>query len=90
VRYDEHRNPFYVVSQGGPLGERVERIWHPDGPPQRQPEKPNYAEAPPQVYESELGAVLKELYQYVREKEEFKDGLVPEIPPKAEWVRWDL
>jgi hypothetical protein len=26
----------------------------------------------------------------VRESGTFKDGLVPEVPPKREWVNWEL
>lgn len=48
-----------------------------------------YAEAAPEVYAGELGVILKEIYEYVAETGQFKDGFVPEIPPKREWIRWD-
>ncbi|KAK4549134.1 hypothetical protein LTR36_007591 [Oleoguttula mirabilis] len=83
VMYDEHNNPTY----GNPQTGKMERIWHANGPP----ETPNaYAEAPPELYVGELGALLKEVYDYVRQDEQFKDGVMPEIPPKREWLRWDL
>jgi nucleoporin NUP42 len=74
--------PYYQNTQTG----KKERIWLPNGPADR----PNpYTEAPPEVYQSELGALLKQVYDYVREKGDFED-LVPEIPPKREWISWDL
>ncbi|OTA37373.1 hypothetical protein BTJ68_03067 [Hortaea werneckii EXF-2000] len=83
VLYDEQNQPTIQNPQTG----KAERIWHPNGPPQN----PNpYAEAPPEKYMGELGAVLKEVYDYVNETGTFKDGLMPEIPPKREWMRWDL
>ncbi|KAI7542377.1 hypothetical protein KC316_g15305 [Hortaea werneckii] len=83
VLYDEQNHPTIQNPQTG----KSERIWHPDGPPQN----PNpYAEAPPEKYTGELAAVLKEVYDYVNETGTFKDGLMPEIPPKREWIRWDL
>lgn len=48
-----------------------------------------YAEAAPEVYLGELGAILKEIYEHVAETGQFKDGIIPEIPPKQEWIRWD-
>ncbi|KAH9819850.1 nucleoporin AMO1, partial [Teratosphaeria destructans] len=81
--------PFisYATVVGGQQKETSERIWHPDGPPERESED---ALDKAELYTGDLGAVLKELYEYVRETGEFKDGIVPEIPPKREWVRWDL
>lgn len=81
--YDEQHNPTYRHPQTG----KMERIWHPNGPP----EMPNpYAEAPPELYMGDLGVLLKEVYDYVRQQEQFKDGVMPEIPPKREWLRWDV
>ncbi|KAF2770913.1 hypothetical protein EJ03DRAFT_388527 [Teratosphaeria nubilosa] len=77
----------YTTVVGGQQKEASERIWHPDGPPERESED---ALDKAELYTGELGAVLKELYEYVRETGDFKDGIVPEIPPKREWVRWDL
>ncbi|KAK5126252.1 hypothetical protein LTR85_010487 [Meristemomyces frigidus] len=83
VMYDEQNNPTYDNPQTG----KMERIWHPNGPP----EIPNaYAEAPPELYMGELGVLLRDVYDYVRQEEQFKDGIMPEIPPKREWLRWDL
>ncbi|TKA27942.1 hypothetical protein B0A50_04007 [Salinomyces thailandicus] len=83
VRYDEANNPSFL----NPSTRKSERIWHPNGPPLNA--NP-YAEAPPEVYTTELVAMLKEAYDHVSETGTFKDGIMPEIPPKREWVRWDL
>ncbi|TKA82122.1 hypothetical protein B0A55_01811 [Friedmanniomyces simplex] len=85
VTYDREQTPW-APYYTNPQTRKPERIWHPDGIPDR----PNpYAEAEPEVYLGELGSVLREVYGYVMEKGEFGD-LVPEVPPKREWVRWDL
>lgn len=57
----------------------------PDGPPGPNPD----VESPPETYEA-LGAALKQVYDYVRETGNFKDGVMPEVPPKREWVNWEL
>lgn len=64
---------------------KQERIWMPDGAPGPNPD----VEAPPEVYEA-LGSALKQVYDYVRDAGSFKDGIIPEVPPKREWVSWDL
>jgi len=82
--YDEKNNPTYL----NPQTRKPERIWHPDGPPQTANA---YAEAPPEVYSlGDLAGMLKQVYDYVNETEQFKEGIMPEIPPKTEWLRWDL
>ena len=82
--YDEKNNPTYQHPQTG----KAERIWHPNGPPDTV--NPYAEAAQPEIYLGELGAVLKEVYDYVRQEEQFKDGVMPEVPPKREWLRWDL
>lgn len=68
-----------------PTTNKLERIWHPDGTPAR----PNPdAEATAEAYEGD--GVLKEAYDYVLENGQFKDGVMPEIPPKREWVSFNL
>jgi nucleoporin NUP42 len=37
-----------------------------------------------------LGAALKQVYDFVLENGTFKDGVMPEVPPKREWVNWEL
>ena len=76
--------PFYRNDQG-----KQERIWLPDGQDDVIGSVID-VEAPPGTYDDALGAALKQVYDFVRDKGMFKDGVVPEIPPKREWVRWDL
>ncbi|EMD00048.1 hypothetical protein BAUCODRAFT_30495 [Baudoinia panamericana UAMH 10762] len=85
VTYDREENPPVPFFRNPQTGKR-ERIWHPDGPPDRPNE---YAESAPEVYSGDIGAILKGVYDHVRDNEAFKD-MVPEIPPKREWIRWDL
>lgn len=30
----------------------------------------------------------KENYRYLKERGTFKDGIMPELPPKREWCTW--
>lgn len=62
-----------------------ERIWFPDGPPAPNP----WAEPPPEAYGGAVGA-FEEAYKFVAERGQFRDGVMPEEPPRREWVRWDL
>ncbi|KAK3700208.1 hypothetical protein LTR37_016087 [Vermiconidia calcicola] len=73
--------PFYNNPNTG----KKERIWMPDGAPGPNPD----VEVAPETYEA-LGAVIKQVYDYMRQNGTFKDGVVPEVPPKREWVDWNL
>ncbi|EME40011.1 hypothetical protein DOTSEDRAFT_74769 [Dothistroma septosporum NZE10] len=73
--------------EGNPNYQKMERIWFPHN--NYGKENPD-AEPPREVLESELGRHLKELYDFVKTNGAFKDGVVPEIPPKREWVSWDF
>lgn len=67
---------------------KQERIWFPEGPPGPNPD---VEATPPDIYNDERVAnVLSEIYSYVKEHGTFKDGLVPEIPPKRDWVSFDV
>ncbi|KAF2481553.1 hypothetical protein BDY17DRAFT_301522 [Neohortaea acidophila] len=72
-----------------PHHRRPERIWHPDGPPGPNPDA---EAADPSVYDSgKLGEVLKQIYEYVRGNGRFEAGVpVPEVPPRREWVGWEV
>lgn len=66
---------------------QLERIWFPDGPPGQQKD----AVAPEEWYaDEEKVGKLKEEFDYVRNNGAFKDGVMPDIPPKADWVAWDI
>ena len=62
----------------------LERIWFPDGPPPPAPTKN------PEVPEDTYDEATKENYMYMEEHGVFKDGIIPELPPKREWVDWDF
>lgn len=60
-----------------------ERIWFPDGPPAfLKPES-----LPPDV-EYDEGTIQN--YLLLRQTGRFKDNIIPALPPKREWLSWDL
>ncbi|KAF2501689.1 hypothetical protein BU16DRAFT_522599 [Lophium mytilinum] len=63
-----------------------QRIWFPDGPPPPNP----WAEGRPEEYEGENGAKVAQAYQFSSEHGYYKDGIMPSVPPKREWISWDL
>ena len=73
--------PFYRRDDDRSL----ERIWFPDGPPQNR----DHTEAPEEEYEGNRED-LEGSYRYLRENNAFKDGEMPEEPPKLEWRRYDM
>ena len=75
----EKDEPYFKRSDGA-----LERIWFPDGPPPPAPTK--NPEAPDEAYDE----ATKDNYMYMREHGAFKDGVMPELPPKREWVDWDF
>lgn len=58
------------------------KIWFPDGPPVFT----KALELPDDAYDE----TTKENYQYMKEHGTFKDGLMPELPPKREWCNWNF
>ena len=68
-----------------PTTGKQERIWFPDGPPGPNPD----VEASQDVYGT-LTQALKQVYDFTQQNGVFKDGIMPEIPPKREWVNWEL
>ena len=73
--------PFYTR----PDDRSLERIWFPDGAPQNR----DQTEAPQDVYAGVRGE-LEQAYQYLRDNDAFKDGVMPPEPPMLEWRRYDL
>ncbi len=59
-----------------------ERIWFPDGPPPYN----KGTELPVEEYDE----ATKDAYLYMRDNTVFKDGLMPMLPPRREWSKWDL
>ncbi|KAI9723613.1 MAG: hypothetical protein M1812_000913 [Candelaria pacifica] len=60
----------------------LERIWFPDGPPAYN----KGTELPMEEYDE----VTKDAYLFMRDNASFKDGLMPMMPPRREWSKWDL
>ena len=59
-----------------------EKIWFPDGPP--------VFNKMPDVALEEYDEESKESYKYMMEHGEFKDGVMPLLPPRREWCSWDF
>ncbi len=59
-----------------------QRIWFPDGPPVFT----KTADLPDEVYDE----ATKENYKHVKEYGAFKDGMMPDLPPRREWCTWDF
>jgi nucleoporin NUP42 len=59
-----------------------ERIWFPDGPPKWK-KAPDLSD---DAYDEKTVAQ----YKYWKETGTFKDGIMPELPPKREWCSWDF
>ena len=60
----------------------MKKIWFPDGPPVFT----KAVELPENAYDE----TTKESYQYLKEHGAFKDGLMPELPPRREWCNWNF
>jgi nucleoporin NUP42 len=58
-------------------------IWFPDGPP------PRY-NADAQMEDSEYDNATAAAYEFVSRKGKFENGVMPLLPPKAEWISWDF
>ncbi|KAL9118084.1 MAG: hypothetical protein Q9187_005373 [Circinaria calcarea] len=59
-----------------------EKIWFPNGAP--------VWKKPPDLPDDTYDEATKASYLYMREHGTFKDGVMPELPPKREWCRWDF
>ncbi len=59
-----------------------EKIWFPDGPPKENED----TQLPDEAYDERT----KEAYMYMRLHRAFKDGIMPDKPPKREWCNWDF
>ncbi|KAK4695230.1 nucleoporin NUP42, partial [Lecanoromycetidae sp. Uapishka_2] len=59
-----------------------QKIWFPDGPPIFT----KSIDLPDDVYDE----ATKENYAYVKEHGTFKDGMMPDLPPKREWCTWNF
>ena len=60
----------------------MKKIWFPDGPPVFT----KAVELPDDAYDE----MTKENYRYLKDHGAFKDGLMPELPPRREWCSWNF
>lgn len=76
----------FHVYQNAAANNKPEHLWFPAGPP-----VPNADTQLADVYyEGALGKELQAIYQAVASQGTFGPGGMPEVPPKREWVRFDL
>ncbi|KAK2747905.1 hypothetical protein FQN57_001496 [Myotisia sp. PD_48] len=60
------------------------RVHFPEGPP--KPETLKFAVAKPEEYTP----ALEQAYKFAQEHKAFKDNIMPSLPPKVEWSRFDI
>ncbi|AEO68441.1 uncharacterized protein THITE_2117979 [Thermothielavioides terrestris NRRL 8126] len=83
VTYETPRNGGKPVPVLRNFDGSAVRIWMPNGPPPYTAD----SEAEPAQYEDEA---VKEQWRYFVETGRFKDGVMPEVPPKREFCLWDF
>ncbi|KAE8450057.1 hypothetical protein EG329_007197 [Mollisiaceae sp. DMI_Dod_QoI] len=71
------QTPGFTNSAG-----KWEKIWFPDGPPTHDPQ----AYLPADTYDQ----TTKGQYEYARQYGNFKDGIMPLMPPLQEMCHWDF
>ncbi|KAF2835831.1 hypothetical protein M501DRAFT_997503 [Patellaria atrata CBS 101060] len=60
----------------------LERIFFPEGPPPQNP----YTEELPDAYTDKVEVA----YEYLINNDSFQDGVMPDVAPKREWLRFDI
>jgi nucleoporin NUP42 len=65
-------------------GKTYVRIFFPEGPPERSSLRD--VEAKSEEYTPEIS----QMYEFFLKHGYFKDGVMPSIPPKTEWVSFDF
>jgi hypothetical protein len=64
------------------------KVWKPDGPPTAAHQD---AEGPPEAYAPENDVQdIKKIYESAMQKGTFEGSSLPELPPKREWLEWDV
>ena len=69
--------PCYKDSDGN-----WRKIWFSHGPP--------VFTKTPQMPEENYNVSIKDVYSFAKEHGVFKNGVMPEVPPKREWCDWDF
>ncbi|KAK4992480.1 hypothetical protein LTR66_006269 [Elasticomyces elasticus] len=80
------RNPHYLLGVDQNRNPEYQRIWCPLGEPKDAQGAAEYVEPPPEAYTKEH----EKAYEWMREKGEFLGGVMPLMPPRREWIRWDI
>ena len=87
ISKDEGKSSFHVYQNASNNGQ-PEHLWFPTGPP---PAKPDTQLPEEDVfYSGDLGKELQAIYEAVASQGAFVGGVMPEVPPKREWVRFDI
>ncbi|KAJ5115828.1 hypothetical protein N7456_000176 [Penicillium angulare] len=81
VQYVDNGYPCYVHPQDG---KTLVRINFPDGPPDAATLRDSQAK------EEEYTPEVTEMYQFFLTNGYFKDGIIPAVPPKREWISFDF
>ena len=88
ISKDEGKNSFHVYQNAANNG-APEHLWFPAGPPAPNPDTQLQEEDV--FYSGQLGKELQAIYEAVASGQGmFGDGGMPEVPPKREWVRFDV
>ncbi|KAJ5289012.1 hypothetical protein N7478_002042 [Penicillium angulare] len=81
VQYVDNEYPCYIHPQDN---KTLVRINFPDGPPFLATLRDS------QGKEQEYTPEVEEMYQFFLNNGYFKDGIIPAVPPKKEWVSFDF
>jgi nucleoporin NUP42 len=64
------------------------KVWMPNGPPTAGHQD---AEGPPDAYSPDNEVQdIKKIYDTAMQKGTFEGSSMPELPPKREWLEWDV
>jgi nucleoporin NUP42 len=77
VEYLNNEYPCFRRPDG-----KLQRIWFPDGPPQWV--------KPPDVPDSAYDDEIQKQFMHIKQNGTFKDGTMPMLPPKRDWVDWNM
>jgi nucleoporin NUP42 len=84
---DDGKPSFHVYQSAANNGQ-PEHLWFPTGPP---PAKKDTQLGEEDVfYSGALGKELQAIYEAVASQGAFVGGVMPEVPPRREWVRFDI
>jgi nucleoporin NUP42 len=76
----------FHVYENAAANNQPEHLWFPTGPPAANAD----SQLGDAYYEGELGSQLRSIYEAVAGQGIFGAGGMPEVPPRREWVRFDI